>query len=477
MRIDQYVNPISSKDMHKHINLILAMAGTEVKQLESLLKKSTEEQQKGVTAAVQAAFSRKDVSALEKMVQYGFFYSFIFLLVFINQQFVGAHGVLLETIADKLKDLDKEQIIAFTPKLLELMASKTLANEQNEYKIRKELAAAYSYMEEPQMAARALSSMHLEQVKEKIGIPAVVEAYVKITEYCLDAENNADAYSYITKAAQYIDSITDTFTLLKYKYCYAQVHDANLKFGQAASLYYELSQKGTVGVPEEEIRAFLNRAVTCTLLAPPGTQRSRLLTLLYKDERTRTVAHFNLLEKMYLDRLIKMSEVTKFEEDLKPHQRGMTIENYTVLQKAVLEHDVLALSKIYTNISIDQLSKLLEIPTDRAEMLVASMISEGKIKAHINQADQFVYFEAEKEMIQRFNELIGNLCEGVNQLIQETAQKYPHLGSILKAQPLTISFIYILFPICKTLLHTPNKLITVNQQPDQAYTAYISEAQ
>ena len=87
-----------------------------------------------------------------------------------------------------------------------------------------------------------------------------------------------------------------------------------------------------------------------------------------------------------------MSEVKKFEEGLKPHQKGMTVENYTVLQKAVLEHDVLAISKIYTNISFDQLAKLLEIPVDRAELLVASMVGEGKIKAHINQSDKFVYF-------------------------------------------------------------------------------------
>ncbi len=356
-----------------------------------------------------------------------------FALVFTNQQLVGAHGAFLETVADKLKDLERDQILVFAPKLLELMASKTLANEQNEYKIRRELATAYSDADQSYQAARTLADMHLEQVKEKIGIPSVVEAYVKITEYCLDAENNADAYSYITKAAQYIDGITDMFTILKYKYCYAQVHDANLKFSQAASLYYELSQKGAIGVPEEETRVFLNKAVTCTILAPPGTQRSRLLTLLYKDERTKTTAHFDLLEKMYLERLIKMGEVAKFEAELKPHQKGMTAENYTVLQKAVLEHNVLALSKIYTNISFDQLTKLLEIPLDRAEMLVASMISEGKIKAHINQADKFVYFEAEKEMIQRFNELIGNLCEGINHLIEETAQKYPTLGSIAKA--------------------------------------------
>lgn len=336
-------------------------------------------------------------------------------------------------MADKLAGLEKEQIISLIPKLLEMMASKTLANEKNELKIRKVLASAYSYMGESLLAARALADMHLEQLKDKIGEPALVESYVQITEYFLDAENNADAYTYITKAAQYIESVTDTYALLKYKYCYAQVLDMNMKFAQAASIYFELSQKGSVGVPEAETNSFLTKALTCTILAPAGTQRSRLLTMLHKDERSKNLAHFNLLEKMYLDRLIKMVEVVKFEEELKPHQKAMTAESYTVLQKAVLEHNVLALSKIYTNISFDQLTKLLDIPIDRAESLVSLMIFEGKIKAHINQADQYIYFDADKEMIQRFNELIGNLCDGINQLIQETGQKYPGLSEIIKS--------------------------------------------
>eukprot|EP00826_Nyctotherus_ovalis_P057690 TRINITY_DN7897_c0_g1_i13.p1 TRINITY_DN7897_c0_g1~~TRINITY_DN7897_c0_g1_i13.p1 ORF type:complete len:337 (-),score=117.46 TRINITY_DN7897_c0_g1_i13:164-1174(-) len=336
-------------------------------------------------------------------------------------------------MATGLEKLPKEKTAEFGPKFLDLIASKTLTNEKNEYRIRKALAAAYSYMEEPSQAARVLASMHLDQIKDKVGVSTLVEAYVAISDYYLDAQNNADAYSYIAKAAKFIDEIDDIAIVCKYKYCYAQVHDANLKFGQAASLYYELSQKGSVGVPEEETKAFLEKAVICTILAPPGTQRSRLLTMLYKDDRTRITPHFNLLEKMYLERLIKMEEVKKFEEELKPHQKGKTLEDYTVLQRAVHEHNVLALSKIYTNISFDQLTKLLQVSPDKAELLMASMIGEGKVKAHISQADEFVYFEAEKEMIQRFNELISNLCEGVNQLIQETSQKYPNLEAIAKS--------------------------------------------
>ncbi len=86
--------------------------------------------------------------------------------MFANQQLAGAHRTLLEKVAEQMKTLEKDQIVAFAPKLLELMASKTLASEVNEYKIRKELAGAYSFNLEYGLAARTLADIHLEQVKE-----------------------------------------------------------------------------------------------------------------------------------------------------------------------------------------------------------------------------------------------------------------------------------------------------------------------
>ena len=56
------------------------MSGTELKQLEALLKKSTDEQQKGVIAITQAAFARKDTTVLEKIAQYGSFSIFLYYL-------------------------------------------------------------------------------------------------------------------------------------------------------------------------------------------------------------------------------------------------------------------------------------------------------------------------------------------------------------------------------------------------------------
>ena len=58
-------------------------------------------------------------------------------------------------------------------------------------------------------------------------------------------------------------------------------------------------------IGEDDALAALRQAVTCALLAAAGPQRSRVLATLYKDERTARLPEGPLLEKVYLDRILK----------------------------------------------------------------------------------------------------------------------------------------------------------------------------
>ena len=58
-------------------------------------------------------------------------------------------------------------------------------------------------------------------------------------------------------------------------------------------------------------------AIACAILAGAGQQRSRILATLYKDERSQQLSSFPILEKMYLERIIKRDEQLKqFESSL-----------------------------------------------------------------------------------------------------------------------------------------------------------------
>ena len=105
----------------------------------------------------------------------------------------------------------------------------------------------------------------------------------------------------------------------------------------------------------------------------------RMLATLYKDERCQQLSCFNILEKMYLDRLIKRTELTEFETLLQvwweleffspshcfpkftsnpseqAHQKALTADGSTILEHAVIEHNLLAASKLYNNITFEGL--------------------------------------------------------------------------------------------------------------------------
>jgi len=55
--------------------------------------------------------------------------------------------------------------------------------------------------------------------------------------------------------------------------------------------------------------------------------------------------------------------LTEFEASLSEHQRLLDTEGASILQRSVLEHNVLAASRLYANISFAGLGELIGVPT------------------------------------------------------------------------------------------------------------------
>ena len=121
-------------------------------------------------------------------------------------------------------------------------------------------------------------------------------------------------------------------------------------------------------------------AQTNPIFSQAGQQRSKQLATLYKDERCQQLPAFSLLEKMYLDRIIRPAEMEEFAALLAPHHKvgallhtsdkfcwtcvsqATTTDGSSILDRAVTEHNILSASKLYNNISCDELGRLLAIP-------------------------------------------------------------------------------------------------------------------
>ena len=156
------------------------------------------------------------------------------------------------------------------------------------------------------------------------------------------------------------------------------------------------------------------------MLAPAGPNRSRVLASLYRDERTADLPTYNILSKMFLDHILRPAEVKEFEKSLKPHQLAkIAISSNdrlagkddmsdaeatstrtgpsTVLDRAVMEHNLLASSNIYNNITFRGLGALLDLTPGAAETMARKMIEQGRLRGSIDQVDKLIWFEGNRE--------------------------------------------------------------------------------
>lgn len=231
-----------------------------------------------------------------------------------------------------------------------------------------------------------------------------------------------------------------------YKVCYARVLDYRRKFIEAAQRYNELSYRTIVD--EGERMNALKNALICTVLASAGQQRSRMLATLFKDERCQHLPAYAILEKMYLDRIIRRSELEEFEALLQLHQKASTLDGSSILDRAVFEHNLLSASKLYNNITFEELGALLEIQPSKAERIASQMITEERLNGYIDQIDGIVHFESKllslwytnrsqincpffvffataREVLPLWDKQIRSLCYQVNKLIENVGVAEP----------------------------------------------------
>ncbi|KAG2013611.1 COP8 [Coprinopsis cinerea AmutBmut pab1-1] len=315
-----------------------------------------------------------------------------------------------------IKDHDiRRRVIEET---LETIQPRLVSYEEQANNLRFQLADILEDEEDWSGAARVLMGISLDSGQRTTGDADKFKVYVRIVRLLLEEEDSVQAETYYNRAALLVHSISEREILLQFKLCQARISDYSRKFLEAASRYHELSYVGEID--EEERRHMLSAAVTCAVLAPAGPNRSRVLASLYRDERTAELPTYNVLSKMFLDHILRPAEIKEFERTLKPHQLakiaissndklasvshddddGTTSTRTgpsTVLDRAVMEHNLLASSNIYNNITFRGLGALLDLTPGAAETMARKMIEQGRLRGHIDQVDKLIWFEGKKE--------------------------------------------------------------------------------
>ncbi|OCH94101.1 hypothetical protein OBBRIDRAFT_197228 [Obba rivulosa] len=305
--------------------------------------------------------------------------------------------------------------------VLEIIQPRLVSYEEQVNSLRFQLADILEAEEEWSAAARVLMGISLDSSQRAMSDEDKLRIYVRTVRLLLEDEDSVQAETYYNRAALLTHSTSDKEILLQFKLCQARISDYSRKFLEAASRYHELSW--IAEIDEDERRHMLSAAVTCAVLAPAGPNRSRILASLCRDERTTELPTFTILEKMFKDRILRLAEVHEFEGTLKPHQLAKLAQSSndriasaladddaapdvntstrtgpaTVLDRAVLEHNLLASSKIYNNITFRGLGALLDLTPGAAENMARKMIEQGRLKGSIDQVERLISFQVDGE--------------------------------------------------------------------------------
>ncbi|KAL7750256.1 hypothetical protein RI367_004429 [Sorochytrium milnesiophthora] len=349
---------------------------------------------------------------------------------------VNSRPMAAELLDALLAPQSPQRDSAITKELLRVyiakLSTRAVAFEQQISTAREKLSELLENDEEWHEAAQVLIGIPLDSGHRSVSDEYKLGIYIHIVRLLLEDDNSTSAEAYLNRAGFLLSPSTDELTQVTYKVCAARILDHNRRFVEAAHKYLELSYSPTVHVDEKTV--MLQKAVTCAVLAGAGPQRSRMLATLYKDERVQKLGTlwWAVLEKMYLDRILRHHEVVEFRGTLSGHHLALLGDGTTtVLDRAVIEHNLLSASRIYENISFDELGAMLHISPDQAESTAAKMINEQRLlNAYIDQIDRTVFFES-GDPITLWNAQIQQLGAQLDDIVGLITTKHPDFVKLL----------------------------------------------
>lgn len=349
---------------------------------------------------------------------------------------------LLTTLIQSLASSASDVKVAVGSNLADALQSQLASFEEQDAAVREILAGGYEAEEEYSAAAKALQGINLDSTQRPVDDRKKVETWIRIVRNYLEDDDTVAAETGLNKiknAAAAVSVLKDNPDLrLHYQLSQARILDSRRDFLNASAEYLSVSFNSIAD--EDDRRRALSAAIKTAILAPAGPQRSRTLAKLYKDERSTETEEYGILENMFLDRLLSPTEVEAFAATLAPHQLAKTADGSTVLSKAVIEHNLLATSRLYENITTAALGQILglkdgkdETAAEKAEDYAARMVEQGRLRGEIDQIAGVIIFETVPGVellgptrdLREWDQGVQGLVEDVERYTAGIAESFP----------------------------------------------------
>ena len=186
----------------------------------------------------------------------------------------------------------------------------------------------------------------------------------------------------------------------------AEAADSSEKYSISSNYYFLILSRhlSTVSKNKQKYNEVLYKFIFDTIMSNNVTQQERLMNFLFQNDKLGVADFKPIFEKFFNYQIIYLDDLKTLLNNLPQTHKNINIT------KALFEHNIYSLSRVFTNISFSSLEKFLKMNMDDIMRLTISMINEGSIKAKIDDNSKFLFFEQEQGVSTDFDEQIKNFC-------------------------------------------------------------------
>jgi len=317
--------------------------------------------------------------------------------------------------------------------VIQLIAPRVASFEDQDLALKQIVADSFEQQADYRGVATTLQSINMDSAQRPYSPDEKASQWLRIVRCYLEEDEPENAVAYVNRIKGVYPDVKDRNTRVMFLLCQARILDSQRSFLDASAKYYDTSLE--MAVDEDDRLRALSQAIVCAILAPAGPLRAVALAKLYKDDRSRQVDEYPIMEKIAFNRLLSPDEAKAFEAKLAPHQKATTADGSTVLEKAILEHNLLAASRLYRNIYTKQLGTLLGTDQRRAEMYAAQMIQQGRLSGYIDQIEGLIFFEGEgsgEKKIAHSDTLVGREQTNRDSNIHSLSERVEAVASLIQ---------------------------------------------
>ena len=169
----------------------------------------------------------------------------------------------------------------------------------------------------------------------------------------------------------------------------AEAADSSEKYSISSNYYFLILSRhlGTVSKDKTKFKQVLYKFIFDAIMSNNVTQQERLMNFLYQNDKLGLAEYKPIFEKFFNYQIIYLEDLNNLMKNLPATHKKIDIT------KALFDHNIYALSRVFKNISFNSLEKFLKMKMDDIMTLCVKMINEGSIKAKIDQNSKFLLFD------------------------------------------------------------------------------------